>query len=34
MKQAAIAMSGRMQSDNGPEMAADLIEQSMGWNKY
>jgi UDP:flavonoid glycosyltransferase YjiC (YdhE family) len=34
MKQAAMEMSLRMQSDNGPETAADLIEQSMGWNKY
>ncbi len=34
MKQAAMAMSARMQADNGPETAADLIEQSMGWNKY
>jgi sterol 3beta-glucosyltransferase len=34
MSQAAIAMSGRMQNDNGPETAADLIEQSIGWNKY
>ena len=29
MKQAAMAMSARMQHDNGPEMAADLIEKSM-----
>lgn len=29
MKQAAMAMSARMQSDNGPETAADLIERSM-----
>ena len=34
MKQAAMAISSRMQTDNGPETAADLIEQSMGWNKY
>ena len=29
MKQAAMAISARMQSDNGPEMAADLIERAM-----
>lgn len=29
MKQAAMAMSARMQHDNGPETAADLIERSM-----
>lgn len=29
MKQAAMAMSARMQDDNGPETAADLIEKSM-----
>ena len=29
MKQAAMAMSARMQHDNGPEMAADLIDKSM-----
>jgi len=29
MKQAAMAMSARMQHDNGPERAADLIERSM-----
>ena len=28
MKQAAMAMSARMQSDNGPETAADLIEST------
>jgi len=33
MKQAAMAIRARMQSDNGPETAADLIERSMGWNK-
>lgn len=32
MKQAAMALSVRMQSDNGPETAADMIERSMGWN--
>ena len=34
MTQAAIAIGSRMQADNGPETAADLIEQSMGWNRY
>ena len=29
LKQAAMAMSTRMQNDNGPETAADLIERSM-----
>jgi len=29
MKQAAMAMRARMQGDNGPETAADLIEKSM-----
>ena len=29
MKKAAMAMSARMQDDNGPETAADLIEKSM-----
>ena len=29
MKNAATAMSARMQHDNGPETAADLIETSM-----
>jgi UDP:flavonoid glycosyltransferase YjiC (YdhE family) len=29
MKQAAMAMSAKMQNDNGPETAADLIERSM-----
>lgn len=33
MKQAALAIAARMQSDNGPETAAELIERSMGWNK-
>ena len=32
MKRAAMAMSARMQSDNGPEAAADMIEKAM-WNK-
>ena len=30
MKRAAMAMRTRMQADNGPETAADLIEKSMG----
>ncbi len=30
MKQAAMAMSARMRSDNGPETAADLIERFQG----
>jgi sterol 3beta-glucosyltransferase len=30
MKEAAMAMSAKMRSDNGPERAADLIEESMG----
>jgi len=29
MKQAAMAMSARMQNDNGPETAADLIEGAL-----
>jgi hypothetical protein len=29
MKQAAMEISARMQSDNGPETAADLIEQAL-----
>lgn len=33
MTQAARAIAARMQADNGPETAADLIERSMGWNK-
>ncbi|HEX8027524.1 MAG TPA: glycosyltransferase, partial [Vicinamibacterales bacterium] len=33
MKSAASALAARMQSDNGPETAADLIERTMGWNK-
>ena len=32
MKNAAMAMSARMQRDNGPETAADLIEKSMSDN--
>ena len=32
MKPAAMAISARMQLDNGPETAADMIEASMGWN--
>ncbi len=31
MKEAAMAMSARMQNDNGPETAADLIEQTCAW---
>jgi UDP:flavonoid glycosyltransferase YjiC (YdhE family) len=34
MKQAATEISARMRADNGPETAAELIEQSMGWNKF
>jgi UDP:flavonoid glycosyltransferase YjiC (YdhE family) len=33
MKAAAMAMSARMQSDNGPGTAADLIEHRMKWNR-
>jgi UDP:flavonoid glycosyltransferase YjiC (YdhE family) len=33
MKTAATAIAARMQSDNGPETAADLVEKTMGWNK-
>jgi sterol 3beta-glucosyltransferase len=35
MKAAAMAMSARMQADNGPETAADLIEKvsGLGWNR-
>ena len=33
MRAAARSMSARMQRDNGPGTAADLIERVMGWNK-
>ena len=33
MKAAAGAISERMKNDNGPETAADMIEQRMKWNK-
>ena len=33
MKTAAMAIAARMQSDDGPETAADLVEQTMKWNK-
>jgi len=33
MKAAAMAMAARMQSDNGPEAASDLVEQAMKWNR-
>jgi hypothetical protein len=29
----ASTIAARMQSDDGAETAADLIERSMGWNK-
>jgi UDP:flavonoid glycosyltransferase YjiC (YdhE family) len=33
MKTAAMAIAARMQSDNGPETAADLVEKAMKWNR-
>jgi UDP:flavonoid glycosyltransferase YjiC (YdhE family) len=33
MTQAALSMSARMRSDNGPETAAWMIEARLGWNK-
>ena len=34
MKHAAMAMSARMQSDNGPETAADLIERFQNFHRF